>query len=216
MERFKYPRTPHLPYSLSRTDDDKTLETDEQFQGMYVVVTEKMDGENTTIYPDGYIHARSIDGTGYPWQSFLKQDVWNHIQGLSANQRILGENLYAKHSIGYKFDSIEDTFRVFGVAFTSTDGADKMYSWWMVEHLSRILGFKTVPVIYKGTYDKERILNAFNNYCNTLNREVEGFVVRNYEAFNTSNFSKNAAKFVRANHVQTDEHWRDHWVKNEF
>ena len=29
MERIKYPRTPHLPYSMSKTDDDKTLPNDE-------------------------------------------------------------------------------------------------------------------------------------------------------------------------------------------
>lgn len=29
MERIKYPRTPHLPYSMSKTDDDKTLSNDE-------------------------------------------------------------------------------------------------------------------------------------------------------------------------------------------
>lgn len=28
MERIKYPRTYHLPYSQSRTDDDKTLKDD--------------------------------------------------------------------------------------------------------------------------------------------------------------------------------------------
>ena len=55
MERIKYPRTYHLPYSQSKTDD-KTLSNDDQFKGMEVVVTIKMDGENTTIYPDGYIH----------------------------------------------------------------------------------------------------------------------------------------------------------------
>lgn len=58
--RFKYPRTFHLPYSLKKGDDDKVLATDEAFVGKHVVVTEKLDGENTTLYPD-YLHARSID-----------------------------------------------------------------------------------------------------------------------------------------------------------
>ena len=50
MERVKYPRTYHLPYSKGYTSDDKVLTSDNQFQTMDVVVTEKMDGENTTIY----------------------------------------------------------------------------------------------------------------------------------------------------------------------
>ena len=70
---IKYPRTFHLPYSLSKTDDDKTLESDEHFKQMEeVIVTIKMDGENTTIYPNGYIHARSLDGNGKPWQKEVK------------------------------------------------------------------------------------------------------------------------------------------------
>ena len=49
MERIKYPRTYHLPYSQSKTDDDKTLPNDDQFKGMEVVVTIKMDGEDYLI-----------------------------------------------------------------------------------------------------------------------------------------------------------------------
>jgi len=50
----KYPRTYHLPYSLTISDDDKRLESDEMFENMdQVYCTIKMDGENTTIYSDG-------------------------------------------------------------------------------------------------------------------------------------------------------------------
>lgn len=110
MERIKYLRTYHLPYSQSKTDDDKTLPNDDQFMGMEVVVTIKIDGENTTVYPDGYIHARSLDGTGYEWQNWLKQYILNFCYKLEEDERVIGENLYAKHSIGYKFGNIEDTF----------------------------------------------------------------------------------------------------------
>lgn len=68
--KVKYPRTFHLPYSLTLTDDDKRLESDGHFKLFdEVVVTEKMDGENTTVYQDGRIHARSLDGDSHPWQS---------------------------------------------------------------------------------------------------------------------------------------------------
>lgn len=56
--RFKYPRTPHLPWSAGKTDDDIVLLSTEHFEGKKVVVTEKLDGENTTMYTD-YLHARS-------------------------------------------------------------------------------------------------------------------------------------------------------------
>ncbi len=58
--RYKYPRTPHLKWSPGRSADDVELATTEAFEGEEVVVTVKLDGENTTIYRD-YLHARSLD-----------------------------------------------------------------------------------------------------------------------------------------------------------
>lgn len=214
MERIKYPRTYHLPYSQSKTDDDKTLPNDDQFKGMEVVVTIKMDGENTTIYPDGYIHARSLDGTHYEWQNWLKSKVWKYTEYLCDNERIIGENLYAKHSIGYHFDSIDDTFQVFAIA-----NDDEFYDWEQIVNYCELLEIPHVEVIYKGVYDKDKIMEAFENKKKELaeqGQDIEGFVVRDAHAFPASEFSKHVAKYVRANHVQTDKHWRETWTKNKF
>lgn len=217
MERIKYPRTYHLPYSQSRTDDDKTLPDDSQFEGMDVVVTIKMDGENTTIYPDGYIHARSLDGNGYAWQNWLKANAYR-FNFINEDERIMGENLYAKHSIGYKFNDIEDTFQIFSIGWKNED-ENEFYDWNYVEWFCDTYGFKHVPVIYKGIYDKDKIIEAFENKKKELaeqGQDIEGFVVRNVNGFAYNDFQKNVAKFVRANHVQTDSNWKDTWVKNEF
>lgn len=215
MERIKYPRTPHLPYSMSKTDDDKTLPNDDQFKGMEVVVTIKMDGENTTIYPDGYIHARSLDGTHYEWQNWLKSKIWKYTEYLADNERIIGENLYAKHSIGgYKFNSIDDSFQVFGIA-----NDEEFYSWQVICDYCNTIGIPIVEEIYKGIYDKDKIMEAFENKKKELTeqgQDIEGFVVRDAYAFPVSEFSKHVAKYVRANHVQTDKHWMETWTKNEF
>ena len=48
--RYKYPRTYHLPFSPGFTSDDKVLKDDSYFRGKEIVVTEKMDGENVSIY----------------------------------------------------------------------------------------------------------------------------------------------------------------------
>lgn len=219
MERIKYPRTYHLPYSQSKTDDDKTLPNDDQFKGMEVVVTIKMDGENTTVYPDGYIHARSLDGTGYEWQNWLKGKVWDFCYKLPEDFRIIGENLYAKHSIGYKFDNIEKCFQVFCVAYTNENGVDMFGSWEFIRQICESLGLYHVREIYKGIYDKDKIMKAFEDVKKELaeqGQDIEGFVVRDTEAFPSAEFSKHVAKYVRANHVQTDKHWRETWTKNEF
>lgn len=99
MERVKYPRTPHLPHSPGGTNDDNTITTLHNLQAGEVIATEKMDGEATTIYPDGYSHARSTRNNPHP-----SRDI---IRGLAAGRKglipekppDLLENLYAKHSI---------------------------------------------------------------------------------------------------------------------
>jgi hypothetical protein len=45
---YKYPRTPHLSFSPGVTEDDLKLDRQHIFANCQVVVTEKLDGENTT------------------------------------------------------------------------------------------------------------------------------------------------------------------------
>lgn len=213
----KYPRTFHLPYSLSKTNDDKTLETDEHFKKMKdVVVTIKMDGENTTVYANGYMHARSIDSNNKPWQKEVKALISNWYYKLPDTMRVCGENLQAKHSISYSFNNRKDLFQVFGI-YDTEDERDMCLSWDLTKYICKDFGISTVPVIYRGKYDKDKILQAFNEYCKQkAPEEVEGFVVRNACSFPTSEFSENVGKYVRANHVQTDEHWTKNWENNKI
>lgn len=48
--KVKYPKTYHLSWSLGRSDDDKVLHDISCFCDKEIVVTEKMDGENITLY----------------------------------------------------------------------------------------------------------------------------------------------------------------------
>jgi hypothetical protein len=48
MTYIKYPRTPHLPWSESLDDDDFVIEDVDALFENEIVMTEKMDGENTT------------------------------------------------------------------------------------------------------------------------------------------------------------------------
>jgi len=66
-----------------------------------VVVTEKMDGENTTLYSDG-LHARSVDSRHHPSRAWIKafHAQWRHL--IPEGWRLCGENLFAQHSIHYE------------------------------------------------------------------------------------------------------------------
>lgn len=213
-ERAKYPRTCHLPWSEGRSDDDKVLSDDSQFIGKEVVVTEKMDGENTTVYRDGYFHARSIDGTSKPWQSWLHHRVCIACSALPDSWRVCGENLYAKHSISYDgvWPTIDWLFQVFGIY----NECNECLGWKYTKQMCYDLGLRHVPEIYIGKYDRDLIQSLFNTYKAKQSREVEGYVVRVAHSFPAADFKNNVAKFVRAHHVQTDEHWTKHWEKTKL
>ena len=211
IQKVKYPRTYHLPYSLTLTDDDKRLSSDEHFKDFTeVIVTAKMDGENTTVYPDGTMHARSLDGNKHEWQTWLKTDMQRWCYDIPEGWRVCGENLYAQHSIAYHFSSASKFFQVFGIY----DDKNICIAWDKVTEWCELLGIEHVPVIYRGAYDKDAILNAFKEFQAKQDDEVEGFVVRNAAEFKLEDFAKNVGKFVRANHVQTDAHWTEHWKPN--
>lgn len=117
--------------------------------------------------------------------------------------RICGENLYARHSLGY--DNLSTYFEVFSIW-----QEDYCLSWPETVEWAELLGLSTVPVLYTGTWDTEFIQHVMQ-----INPSVqEGYVVRNSEGFYYQDFSKNMAKYVRAGHVTTNESWRMNWKKN--
>ena len=204
MQRYSYPRTYHLPWSPGATNDDKVIRNTNCFAYEQVVVTEKRDGENTTLYPDGYVHARSIDGTGKEYQSWITRKWREVAYQLDADLHVCGENLFARHSIAY--DNLDEFFEVFGIY-----KGDRCLSWADTKMFTDQLGLKLVPTLYEGIYDEKRI----KELCEQVIADGgEGLVVRNANSFMTDVFDYNVAKYVRANHVTTDTHWTKNWVPN--
>ena len=193
---FKYPRTYHLPWSGSKTDDDRTLNSTKMFEGKMVVITEKMDGENTTMYPD-HIHARSIYSSDHPSRSWVKNLHAKVRHEIPAGYRICGENLYARHSI--KYDALGSYFMVFSI----WDGL-KCLSWEDTVGWADMIGLKTVPVIYEGTW-KEGAAKELAKGIDTDRKE--GYVVRLADEFRYRDFKSSVAKYVRRDHVTTHGHW---------
>lgn len=203
MERQKYPRTPHLPWSPGRTSDDKVLPDIENLLGNPFVFTEKRDGENMTIYSDGYIHARSTSGNQHPSQDWAKNwtPSWSH--NLPEGWRVCGEYLYAIHSIEYP--NLQSYFEVFSI----WDQDNKCLSWAETKEWCELLDLHHVPELKVGQSlsksDFQEIESSFD-----LSR-AEGYVVRFSGSFPYDQFPKHMAKYVRRNHIQTDEHWRENW-----
>lgn len=189
----KYPRTFHLPWTNTTTSDDKILKSVKHFEGKRVIVTVKMDGENSSLYRD-YFHARSLDSNNHPSRNWLKKFHSEFAFEIPEGWRICGENLYAKHSISYS-----DLCSYF-YGFSIWNEKNECLNW--EETLEWFDLFKIVPVevLYDGIWNEELIRNI--DYGNQ-----EGYVVRTFDSFHYDDFKKNVAKCVRANHVQTDNHW---------
>lgn len=195
---YKYPRTPHLPFSLGATSDDKVLKDTSHFQNKKIVITEKMDGENTTIYSN-YYHARSLDSKHRAYHSYLLTNILPKVQySIPEKWRICGEYLFAKHSISYS--NLEDYFLVFSI----WNELNQCFAWEETKEYAELLDLKIVPELYVGSYNEDIVKTIAET---TVKRGREGIVIRNYDSFDYDDFSLNIAKYVRANHVQTDKHW---------
>lgn len=197
MTHVKYPRTPHLPWSEKRSKDDRVLESIDHFNGKEVVVTVKMDGENTTMYKD-HIHARSLDSKHHPSRDWVK-GLWGNISWmLDEKDRICGENLYAKHTIHYK--NLKTYFNVF-----SWWREDYCLSWDETVKMCDLMGLVTVSVLYRGTFDYDHIRDIYKPIHD--GDDCEGYVVRLADGFNYEDFGKSIGKFVSSRFVIGDTHW---------
>lgn len=198
MEYVKYPRTYHLPFSPGATSDDKVLDSINHFLGNEVVVTEKMDGENTTIYRD-YCHARSINSGSHESRDWIKKFQSEIGYNIPDGWRICGENLFAKHSIYYS--NLDSYFYAFGI----WNDNNECLHWDDTAEYAALLGICVVPVLYRGIFKESVIKEVFDN----LDKEKqEGIVVRLARLFHFNDFEMSIAKAVRKGHVTTDKHWK--------
>jgi len=194
-EYYKYPRTPHFPWSEGRSDDD--IIADVPFDNMEVVVTRKMDGENFTGFRTGS-HARSPDGQHHPSRNWAKNFWMERAWQLPEGWRISAENCYALHSIAY------DNLPGYVLAFAAWDENLVCQSWDDTTTLMELLDIPMVDVLWRGMWNEDIVRGLWNDVDASMH---EGYVVRTTHAFPIESFKDNVRKFVRANHVQSDEHW---------
>jgi hypothetical protein len=196
-DRVKYPRTYHLPWSPGRTDDDRVLTDTNHLERRRVIITEKMDGENTTMYRD-YIHARSLDSASHPSRGWVKNLHAQIHSGIPIGWRLCGENLFARHTLSY--DRLPSYFTLFSI----WDENNVCLSWDETVDYAAILDLVTVPIIYDGRWDERYVRRLA---CGMDLSEHEGFVVRVADSFSYAAFRRSVAKFVRKEHAGTAHNW---------
>jgi hypothetical protein len=211
-DRLKYPRTYHLPWSLGVHSDDKIIKTPNQFEGMEIVCTEKMDGESTSMYQD-YMHARSVSSAHNFTRDWAKKMQSILANDIPKNWIFSFENLAYVHSIEY------NNLESFCYLLSIWDDKGNCLSYDEQCQWADILELAQPKVFYRGIYDE----NILKNLVNELDlNHIEGYVIRNTASFHRDNFTKNIGKFVRFGHVQPNHTVEDneaeveHWLKNTY
>ncbi|MEL0438144.1 RNA ligase family protein [Phycobacter sp. K97] len=201
----KYGRTFHLPSSPGATSDDKIMtDLSQLLASPEVVATEKMDGENTTIHSGG-CHPRSPDARYHPSRDWMKAFAAGISPQLAKDERIVGEYLYARHSIAY------DALPTYFMGFAWILG-DVVQSWEDTQARFAELGITSVPPVYRGPFSIPLIDQLVAQM--DFDRQ-EGFVIRTTAPFSEAQMAARLGKYVRADHVQSDIHWmKAELVKN--
>lgn len=195
INRVKYPRTYHLPYSPSVSKDDRVRDLD--FPNVECVVTVKMDGENFTGYND-YCHARSVNSGSHESRNMAKA-IWGNIAHEIPNGwRICCENLYAKHSLHYQ--DLKGYLQLFSI----WNDKNECLSWDDTEVWANLLNLPLVDILFKGIYDSKIVKTLAED---AVKNGHEGIVVRVADTFPYSKFKESVAKYVRPNHVTSENHW---------
>jgi hypothetical protein len=216
MDSPKYNRTFHIPWSPGGTSDDKRAASVDSLIDVPVVITEKMDGSNTSLEADGCFsrtHSGAPTHVSFDGLKALHATVKYKIP---ERLQLFGEWCFAKHSIQYQ--ELPGYFLLFNIRDIDEKrmaryGEPMWFGWDEVELWAEEIGVPTVPVLYKGMVKSEKELKELTeslmiqpSLCGGIR---EGVVVRIASGFADDEFSTSVMKCVRANHVQTTEHWKD-------
>lgn len=203
----KYPRTFHLPFSPGATKDDKRHpDIPGLFVGMPLTLTEKVDGSNVCL-EQKQVYARSHQGAPrHPSFDALKAFHASVMPLLPDNMQLFGEWCWARHSIAY--GALPHYLLLFGVR----DIREQTWlEWEAVERWANILGCATVPLLEQFTAQNDTgfraVVERHARELSVLGGEREGVVVRWSGRFAQEDFSRATGKWVRAGHIQTDDHW---------
>ncbi len=206
---MKYPHTPYFRFSPSAKKDRRASGVFDltNFLNEKLVITVKMDGSNCCFTHDKVVARNGISAnqTSFDFVKQLHAGIRDHIP---MNYRIYGENLYAEHSISYRDAlALDGYFQVFAIFDVNTNW---WLSWPSVQYVASELGLPSVPEF--ATYPPCDNLDVLEETIalegeDCIARGHEGIVVRKDAPIYSASFKNSVAKYVRANHVQTDEHW---------
>lgn len=216
----KYPRSYHVQSSPGTTSDDRIAKTIGMLCRGEIVMTEKMDGSNTSLSKYGVYGRSRTAPSENGWDAWLKP-MWQMMKNDLGDLEICGENMYGVHSIEYS--GLDSHFYIFGIRDTARDF---WLSWEEVEFYAKMLDLPTVPVLFRSDknfrVEENWIYNKIDELVATPSLKSderygvtpkEGVVIRLAGEFPNDMFYNSLAKWVRKGHVTTDEHWTKNWKR---
>lgn len=210
MQPPKYPSTGHWQWSPTVHRDDSYHPDPQHFVNRSLIITEKVDGGNTCLH-GGDAYARSVDlpSSHGSFAMVKKHHAWKS-NYWDRDIFVYGEDIYGIHSLEYDAVLEKTTFRIFAIR-----KGDHFLAWEDVVAFSAAEDMLTVPVVHSGIFTSVEEIRLFLDDSmkvpSAYGGEREGFVMRVAKGFDAKDFGINVCKYVRANHVQTDEHWRRNW-----
>lgn len=205
---MKFPRTYHLPWSPGRGSDDKVHTPDDiksNFLRRNLIITEKLDGENQCWSRNSW-HLRSESSTAGGILRSKSKAKWAEVQWFIPESEFwFVEDISNLHSIEYQ-DHLCEFFLIAVWDKKLKLWADHKY----VELCAKKVDLSPAPVLVKGTsWDSieslEEAVNWQAQQPSVLGGNREGVVVGIEDCLN--DWTASTAKWVRANHVQTNQHW---------
>jgi hypothetical protein len=223
-EFVKYPRTPHL-FGSKGTDDDKHMGEADSLRFVAdgsLIVEEKLDGTNVGIHFTK-AGAMALQCRGHlitegmhPQYDLFKQ--WAVVkrpvleEHLGDRYILFGEWVYARHSVHYRrlphyffeFDIYDKEARAF------LDLERRM-------NLLEGSGIRTVPVLYRGAIDRERLLALIgpsrfdSQFENPLTKRTDDLMEGLYLRTEAGGVVTGRAKVVRPEFVEKvkrSTHWQ--------
>lgn len=135
-------------------------------------------------------------------QAFKRADAFNKIQ---ENEIIYGEIVGPGIQKNYSYGLKEIEFVLFDVKIINADGTKKWLSPYEVEIFAASRGFKLVPVLYKGKFDKDLVykLTKGKSEFNDKSEKIrEGIVIKSLDKYTSPDGGKNAVKWVSEDYLQ--------------
>ncbi len=186
VDRVKHPRTSHLPWSGGATDDDEFVPSLDLLKQSKVIVTVKLDGEQTTMYSD-YMHARSLDGRHDPSQSWVRNLHASIKYNIPPGWRVCGENMFEKHTIPYHLSTY---FYVHSI----WNERNICLSWQNTVDFAALLELEVVPYLWRGHFEEKAIHRVYTPIFE--GNPMEGYVVRVEQEFSLAQFPIAIGKYV--------------------